>query len=285
MDPYFLLLTNLSATAAQAARCAAVLGSPLHVHLALLHLYQDAELDPALLPITTTPAYRSPAGAAAALRALAERLAAQAEVAVTTAPLPEALAGAVHRYHPLLLGMGLRHEHHLLDHLLHNQALPALRATYRPLLLVPEAIPRPCVPRRVLLATDAEPCVPSPTTRRLAPLLAAWPAAYTVVHVADRPTPEPFPGQRALTQVRWSGLLPAGASLALHEARHADPAAGILAAIEATRPDLLVLPVRPRSFLGRLFHRSVTAQVLATCPVPVLLLPTTPDEPPSRFAG
>jgi nucleotide-binding universal stress UspA family protein len=37
---------------------------------------------------------------------------------------------------------------------------------------------------------------------------------------------------------------------------------------------MLVLPVRARSFLGRLFHHSVTAQVLAQVTVPVLLLPT-----------
>ena len=187
----------MSATAAQAARYAAVVGGPVHARLALLHLYHDALLDPELVTITTA-AYRSQAQATAALRAVAERLPAPAEVAVTTAELAEAVAGAVHRYHPLLLAMGLRHEHDVVDQLVLNQALPVLRATHLPLLLVPEAIAPPRVPRRILLAADAEAFVPSATTRRLAPLLAAWGAPVPVVHVARAPAPPPGPGALVL---------------------------------------------------------------------------------------
>ena len=79
--------------------------------------------------------------------------------------------------------------------------------------------------------------------------------------------------------MRGSQLLPATAALHLHSETSPEPADGIRRAIAATEPDLLILLVRPRSFLGRLFHRSVTAQVLRTCPVPVLLLPTEATEP------
>ena len=64
-----------------------------------------------------------------------------------------------------------------------------------------------------------------------------------------------------------------------NDAAH-DPAAGVLRAVAEAQADLLILIARPRSFLGRLFHRSVTAQVLRGCPVPVLLVPAAaPDQP------
>ena len=54
----------------------------------------------------------------------------------------------------------------------------------------------------------------------------------------------------------------------------------MLRAVAEAEADLLILIARPRSFLGRLFHRSVTARVLRACPVPVLLLPADgPDQP------
>ncbi|OGX85219.1 hypothetical protein BEN47_02555 [Hymenobacter lapidarius] len=51
-----------------------------------------------------------------------------------------------------------------------------------------------------------------------------------------------------------------------------DPAAVVLRAVAEEQPDLLILIARPRSFLGRLFHRSVTAQVL-------LLPANAPNQP------
>ena len=60
------------------------------------------------------------------------------------------------RHHPLLLAMSLSPEQDLADYLLRNHVLPVLRATHRPLLLVPEAGPPPGLPRRVLVAVDGE---------------------------------------------------------------------------------------------------------------------------------
>ena len=53
----------------------------------------------------------------------------------------------------------------------------------------------------------------------------------------------------------------------------ADPAAALLTALQAEPFDAVVLVARPRSVWGRLFHRSVTAQLLRHSPVPVLVLP------------
>jgi nucleotide-binding universal stress UspA family protein len=280
VEPYFLVLANLSATAAQAACYAAVLGSPLHVRLALLHLYHTDLCRPELLAITTHGAYQSRAETATVLRALDDRLPASAERKVTTADLAGAVVGALHRYRPLLLAVGLRRPRDAAEKLMRKQALPALRATLRPLLVVPEGIKPPCVPRRVLVAVDAEPFAPSATTRQLAPLLAAWGATYLVVHVASSHERELWPGQLVLNQVQASQLLPAGPAPQLHYvASPVAPALGIQRVLDMTQPDLLILLVRPRSFSGPLFQRSVTAQVLAQATVPVLLLPIEP--PPS----
>ena len=117
----------------------------------------------------------------------------------------------------------------------------------------------------------------SAASRDLAPLLALWGATYTVAHVRGQPEqPDADSGQLALADVRASGLLPAAIPLELHEATDADPATGILHAVADTQADLLVLMARPRSFLGELFHRSVTASVLRHCNIPVLLLPAEP---------
>ena len=81
-----------------------------------------------------------------ALQALAGRLPAAAETTVLAAPLPDAVQEAIARYHPLLLAMSLSPEQGLVVYLLRNHVLPVLRATYRPLLLVPEAGPPPTSP-------------------------------------------------------------------------------------------------------------------------------------------
>lgn len=280
MNPTFLVLASLSPNTERAAHYAAALGAPLPARLALLHLYHDPLLDPELVTVTTAGAYRSQAAVAADLRALAAHLPVPATVTVSVQGLSEAVREAVGRTAPLLLAMGLSTEHDALDHLLHNQALPALRATHRPLLLVPEAAPAPRVPGRVVVAIDAEPFRPNAAARALAPLLAAWQAAYTVAHITAPGERQAYPGQRALGQLRMSGLLPPTTPLELYEEHNLPPAAGILQALDETRADLLVLIARPRSFLGRLFHRSITAKVLRHSRVPVLLLPVEAPEIP-----
>ena len=273
MNPVILMLTNLSAAAERAAQMAAMLGLPLQLRLVLLHLYHDPLLDPELVVITTAQAYRTQAETNASLQAMAQRLTLPTEVTTSTDTLREAVQGALHHYQPWLLGMGLSQEHDLLDRLLHNQMLPVLRATRHPLLLVPEHGPAPHVPRRVALAVDAEPFCPNRASQTLAPLLASWQAAYTVVHVAAPEEQEAFAGQRALTNVRQSKLLPATTRLELYQERELPPAAGVLQALDDTQAELLILITRPRSFMGRLFHRSVTMEVVRHCRIPVLLLP------------
>lgn len=71
VSPCFLVLTNLSNPVEQAARYAAVLGAPLHVRLALLHLFQNPVLDPELMTVTAPQSHRSPTQTTEALRIVA----------------------------------------------------------------------------------------------------------------------------------------------------------------------------------------------------------------------
>jgi nucleotide-binding universal stress UspA family protein len=96
----------------------------------------------------------------------------------------------------------------------------------------------------------------------------------SVVHVA----PAAHGSSRAdiaLQSVQRTGLFGDLTGNSLYEVREELPADGILQAAAELKVQLIVLLARPHTFLGSLFHRSVTAQVLRHSPVPVLLLPTT----------
>ena len=278
MNNTILVLSNFADAAEGTARYAAALGAPLHLRLALLHLeVYPVMLEPELVAASAEQTQRNEAETMAGLQALARRLPGQPEVLETAGFMADGVADTVRQQQPLLLALGLSHEQSLFDRLLVEQVLPVLRATQRPLLLVPHD--GPCVgpPRRVLIAVDDEPFVPNAASRALAPLLAAWAATFTVAHVrAQQEQRGQAPGRLALADVRASGLLPATAPLELYEEAHESPATGVLQAVADTQADLLVLIARPRSFIGELFHRSVTAAVLRHCAVPVLLLPAEP---------
>ena len=280
MPSSIVVLVNHSAAAEQAARYAAVLAAPLHVPLELVNVEQNPTLSPetAFVPGPYFPQLQTEADEA--LQALAKRLPAGAEATVLAAPVPDAVQEAITRFQPLLLAMSLSPERGLVDYLLRNHVLPVLRATHRPLLLVPETGPPPGLPRRVLVAIDGEYFALSATALALAPMLASWPAAFSVIHVWPIVTEGERPARFAQVGEQLRELLPMAAPLELYDDAGHDPAAGILRAAAESRADLLVLIARPRSFLGRLFHHSVTAQVLRGCPVPVLLLPAVaPDVP------
>ena len=273
MNPSIVVLANLSEAAEKATQYAAGLAAPLHAHVTLLHCFASPVLMvPEMAALTAEQTDRDYAELAAGLQALAQRLPAPAEVVLSALPLADAVAEAVLKYQPLLLVMGLSPEPDFLDELLGSPVLPVLRASRYPLLLVPATALAGAVPHRVLLALDVEPYKLSATARKLAPLLATWPAAYFATHVLDGREPL-SPHRLALGEVRASGVIPPTASLQLHQVSELTAVEGILQAVADTQADLVVLIARPRSFLGRRFHHSVTADVLRRSPVPVLLVP------------
>ncbi len=275
MSPSILVLANLPEAAAHTARYAATLGRPLGLRLALLHcnLYPTL-LEPELVGAIVEQVDRNEAQTMAALRALASRLPVPAEVAEASGLLEDDVAAAIRRYQPLLLAMGLGPRQGLLDELLRTQVLPVLRATGRPVLLVPDiTAAAPVVPRRVLVAVDGEHFDLAAASRNLGGLLSSWAAVYTVAHIDRHSALLGTSGQQARADVRASKLLPPATPLKLYEVADAAPAPGILQALADTRADMLVLIARPRSIRGKQFHRSVTAAVLRHTWVPVLLLP------------
>ncbi|OGX87148.1 hypothetical protein BEN47_11760 [Hymenobacter lapidarius] len=280
MQPSFVVLVDLSAAAERAAHYAAVLGELLHVRLALVNVYQVPLLSSELAFVAMPYFPQLQSDAEDAFQAMAERLPVAAEATVLVAPMHDAVQEAIARYHPLLLAMSLSPEQNGLDHLLRNHVLPVLRATHRPLLLVPEASLPSGRPRRVLVAVDNDYFALNASTLALAPLLASWQATFSVMHVRKASAGVEQPGRYAQLGGPLRKLLPQAAPGALYEDADHDTAAAVLRAVAEEQADLLILIARPRSFLGRLFHRSVTAQVLHSCPVPVLLLPANaPDQP------
>ncbi|GAB3639323.1 hypothetical protein GCM10027422_49140 [Hymenobacter arcticus] len=277
MNPSILVLANLPEAAAHTARYAATLGHPLGLRLALLHCYLYPNLlEPALVCEVVEQLDRNEAETLAALRALASRLPVPTEVLEATGLLEDDVA-AVRRCRPLLLAMGLGPGRGVLDELLRSQVLPVLRATGRPVLLVPAATLAtagpPQVPRRVLVAVDGEPFTLTAASRNLSELLGSWAATYTVTHILPDPGAAARSSHLALADVQASKLLPPATPLDLYEVTDAAPAPGILQALTDTQADMLVLITRPRSFWGEVFHRSVAAAVLRHTAVPVLLLP------------
>jgi len=274
MNNSILVLANFADAAEATARYAAALGAPLHLRLAMLHLdVYPVMLEPELVAASAEQTQRNEAETMVGLHALARRLPGHPEVLEATGFMADAVAKAVHQQQALLLALGLSHEQSLLDRFLLDQVLPVLRATNRPLLLVPRDAPCVGPPRRVLVAVDGEPFTPTAASRALAPLLAAWGCTFTVVQVHPQGGP---PSRLALADVRASGLVPAATPLAHYNAADTPAAPGVLQAVADTQADLLVLIARPRSFWSELFHRSVTAAVLRHCAVPVLLLPAEP---------
>ncbi|AMR29445.1 hypothetical protein A0257_21670 [Hymenobacter psoromatis] len=278
MNPSLLVLANVPEAAPHMARYAAALGQPLGLRLALLHCGLCAPLpEPKSMGEEAALPSRNEVQTLAALRALARRLPVPAEVAEAGGQLEDDVAAAANRYQPLLVAMGLGPRQHLLDELLRTQVLPVLRATGRPVLLVPAAAPAvaavPPAPRRVLVAVDGEHFGLAAACRNLGQLLGSWAATYIVAHIDQHSALLGTSGQHALADVRASKLLPPGTPLELYEVADAAPAPGILQALADTRADMLVLIARPRSIRGKQFHRSVTAAVLRHTWVPVLLLP------------
>jgi nucleotide-binding universal stress UspA family protein len=161
----------------------------------------------------------------------------------------------------------------MLDRLVGNRALPILQDAHHPLLLVPESWQSTELPQRMVVATDAHPFTLSAPSLALAELLDALQPTTTVVHVT--PGHGPSQAEVGLSSVQRAGLFGEVTNNSLYEICEEAPADGILHTVSELHAQLLVVLARPHTFLGGLFHRSVTAQILRRSPVPVLVLPTT----------
>ncbi|MCC3157014.1 universal stress protein [Hymenobacter sp. 15J16-1T3B] len=266
-----VVLTNLSPAAERARRYAAQLAGPLGARVVLLHVYQ-----PPVVPAESGLAvgdvmYYDRQQVTETLQGIAADMLVPTTAEVVDGAFGDALEAAVARYQPLLLVLGLSSAERYFDALLTNRALPLLRHSPYPALLVPETAAL-LPPRRVVVGIDGEPFVVTAAAGGiLQELLGTWQAAPTLVYTS---TPESSRSRNeVLRNVQRSGLLPLEAEIDFSQPLAETPEEGVLSTASAREANLLVLLARRRSFLGQLFHRSVTARVLRRAALPVLLLP------------
>ena len=252
--------------------------------LVLLHVNRASMFD----PYATVPEhYRQEELArqtetAAALHRMAEELSARPTVEVATDLLPEIAQDQAARHQPALFVLSPPYQPHENAASVATGCADLLRGGHHPLLVVPTATPTEQPPRRILIAADRDAFALTPASLALRPLFALPGVELIVAHVSDG---EDDAGcSAALHAVQVSGLVKGLATPELRGYEHDSYAEGVLVAVEDTQADLVVVLARQRSYLGELFHRSVTAQLLERCPVPVLVLPVAVEAAPDALS-
>lgn len=272
MSAIFVVLTDLSSAAQVALSYTANLAELLHGRLVLLHVYQDPLLAPETVMVAAPAAISSRQEVMAELMHCTRHQPVAAEAEMSGDTLGLAVFDVVQRRQPLLLAVGREHPENLLDQFIRNLALPVLHDARYPLLLVPEECENTTLPTRLVVAADDEPFWLTPPSRAIATLLTTLQPSTTVVHVANADGPSQ--AAVGLEAVRRTGMFGPLTNNSLYEVREEAPADGILHAADELQAQLIVMLARPHTFVGGLFHRSVTAQVLRRSHLPVLVLPT-----------
>ena len=261
--------------ARSAIQYADILAQAVNGRLVLLHVNRASLFDPNDL---IAQGYQQEeltrqTDTAAILYHQAEGLLTKATVEVATDLLPAVAQDLAHRYQPALFVLSQADEDRPAAADLLTSCAEILRAGSYPLLVVSPTAPAQHPPRRILIAADRESFAQAPESEALRPLLALPGVEVVVAHVSSG-VEDDEGCALALRAVQASGLVDNLPVPELRGYQHAHYAQGVLAAALDTRADLVVVLARQRSYLSDLFHRSVTAQLLQTCPVPVLVLPT-----------
>ena len=266
----FLILTDFTPAADQALRYAAALAAPIQAPLVVLHIRRETLLDPDAF--NGSVRHLSEGEVAAALQARTQPLGVSVTVESAVEGVEAAVADAVHRYSPSLVVLGRPDTETTPDELVSSTSLKLLRATRTPLLVVPIGITATVPPHAITIAADNSPISLKKQSEGMRELLVHLKPRLTVAHVAEPENSDTCTA--ALDAVTASGLV-AGIETRIyaHGVRHRRVPEGILQAAHETHADLLVLIARRRSFLGQLFSRSVTSQVILHGHLPLLLLP------------
>lgn len=271
MVPSLLILTDFFQAANRALDYATNLAGPLGARLVLLHVRRDSIIDPELF--TGGLSNLDQRAVALALKSIASDLPVPVVAEVGHGRVAYAVADAVSRHHPTLVVLGRPDTEDTPDELVSSTALDILRTAPYPMLVVPHNVPTTTPPRRILLAVDAEEFSLGKHAGAMRHLLDALQAELTVLHVGED-VDSTKNGAAALEIVQRTGLTADLAQPIRTLVVNAPaPAEGILQVATPQDFDLVVLIARPRSFLGELFHHSVTAQVLLHSTVPVLVMP------------
>ena len=260
-----LVPTDFFQPADHALAYADSLAAAIGAQLVLLHVTRDSVLDPEQLTGALAPLDKEATDLAFA--SLVRDLAVPAVAETAHGRVVPAIVAALGRHQPALAVLGRPDTDTTPDELVSTTALDLLRAAPHPMLVVPRHAPAATLPRRVLLAADAEAFTLGDYAGGVRHLFNALHSQLTVLHVG--PTADADAATAAVTRTGLTIDLPPPKTRHLI---HAVPAEGILQVAASGDFDLVVLVARPRSFLGELFHRSVTAQVLLHSPLPVLVL-------------
>ena len=267
-----VVLTDFFAVTNRALSYAARLAVPLDAQLVLLHVRYDG------LPVPEGFAdQHSPQGELKTRQALLHLAAAQTvptEVDIAEGLLPSAVREAIARHKPLFLVLARPDAAFDPTDLLTNVVMDVLRHAPHPLLLVPTTGIPPFPPRRLLLAVDGQPFTfhDRHYQQVLSQLLHASQATLDVVHVSQDQQAQPADGA-VLQTLRANGLANAPTETQLHKVFHRTVTDGVLEEAARQHADMLVVVARRHTLLGSLFHRSVTAQLIAQSTIPVLVLP------------
>lgn len=270
-----VVFAGFYATPRHTVHYANTLAQALHSQLVLLHVNRASMFDPYALMAESyhQDELNRQSATAAALYRLAEDLPTQPTVEVATDLLPEVARDLAKRHHPALFVLSQPNPERA-DSSVAQGCAELLRAGHYPLLLVPPTAPADQPPRRILIAADRGPFALAANAQPLRQLLALPGAAVIVAHVSSG-VEDDAGCSAALRAVQLSGLVQGLPTPELRGYEHDNYAEGVLAAVQDTEADLVIVLARERSYLGELFHQSVTAHLLAHCPVPVLVLPVT----------
>ncbi|GAB3847215.1 hypothetical protein GCM10028822_08280 [Hymenobacter terrigena] len=269
----FIVLTSFYPEAQRAVLYADELAGGVGGRLLLLHANRISFFDPYIF--TGESWRRQELADEPGIRAMLAHLAAQlhtpATVELMTDLLPTAAQALTRRHNPALFVVGRPAAEVATPDQVSVMLLELLRAVQLPLLLVPQRTAATTPPRRVLIAADSEPFALPAALEGVKQLLHQLAPHVTIVHVSGIEDDENC--ARAKHAVELSGLTTGLPDVEPRGYQYDRPADGILAAIKDVGADLVVLLTRQRSYLGELFHHSVTAEVLRRSPVPVLAVP------------
>lgn len=249
----------------------------LHGKLVLLHVKRASMFDPYdhMSESLRQEELNRETETAAALYRLAEELPTQPTVEVATDLLPIMAQDLAARHRPALFVLS-QPDAVRPDDSVAGACAELLRAGHYPILVVPATAPADHPPRRILIAADREPFMLTKHAQALQQVLALPGTEVIIAHVSSG-VEDDEGCSAALRAVQLSGLVKGLDTPKLLGYEHDDYAKGVVAAVQDTKADLVVVLARERSYLGELFHHSVTAQLLAHCPVPILVLPVAAE--------
>ena len=276
-----IVLTSFYPAGRQALQFADTLAGAVGGRLVLLHAKRISFVDPYAFAGESwrRQELESEAETEVQLTRMAGQLRSPATVELATDLLPGLARDLAARYHPAVFVVGRPAAGKGIPEYVSTIAMELLRAVNLPVLLVPVETPARVVPQRVLIAADSEEFALPDTHAGVQHLLRALHPQLTVAHVS--PLEDDAGCVDALAAVQRSGLIAGLPAPAVRGYLHDEPAQGVVEAIRTGQPDLVLVLARAHSYLGELFHRSVTAQVIGSSPVPVLAVPATaPTRPP-----